>query len=221
MDKADEDAAAKRTAEIRAALRFFARALQLASMGYSPDPPEQARAAIGIALAGVIRLISDLFPDDLAFPAPLIQLRQDLDDLERGKVSKLFRPKKVAHRPPTALSEDLFRAISAAAMTRLMEGKKLSRNEAARDVARRLSKMGAKQSTGKSITPGQIAKWREEMMTELASENLAVARYELTLRMLGGMEPYEAVALMLDSLTTIAPANFPKKPPSYTISISE
>jgi hypothetical protein len=212
MDTANEGASAKRAAEIRAALGFFTVAVQMASKGYSPHPPDQAGAAVRIALAGVIKLISDLFPDEPSFPAPLIQLRQDLDDLERGKVAPFFKPAKVAHRPPTALSEDLFRAIVAAAMTRLMKGKKLSHNETAHDIARRLSKMGAKHSSGKSITPVQIGKWREKMMTELASENLAVARYELTLRMLAGTEPSEAVAMMLDALPALSPVNFPKKP---------
>jgi hypothetical protein len=213
METANEGAAARRAAEIRASLQFFARALQLASMGYTPEPPDQARTAVRIALAGVIKLISDLFPDEPSFPAPLIQLRLDLDDLERGKVSKLFKAKKVTHRPPTALSEGLFRAISAAAMTRLMEGKRLKLDEAARDVARRLSRIGAKQSSGKAITYRQIAKWREEMMTELASENHAVARYQLTLQMVAGMKPSEAVTMMLESLPDLSPANFPKKPP--------
>jgi hypothetical protein len=101
--------------------------------------------------------------------------------LERGKVSKLFKAKKVAHRPPTALSEDLFRAISAAAMTRLMEDRRLSRDEAARDIARRLSGIGAKHSSGKAITFRQIAKWREKVTAELASENQAAARYDMRL----------------------------------------
>jgi hypothetical protein len=76
MQTVNQDAAAKRAAEIRDALQFFARTLQLASMGYSPDPPAQARTAVRIALA-VIKLISDLFPDEPSFPARLIQLRQD------------------------------------------------------------------------------------------------------------------------------------------------
>jgi hypothetical protein len=214
MEIANDGAAARRAAEIRASLQFFTKTLQLASVGYAPEPPAQARAAVRIALAGVIKLISDLFPDEPSFPVPLIQLRQDLDDLERGRVSKLFKANKVANRPPLALSEGLFRAIVAAAMTRLMEDRRPSRDEAARDVARRLSKIGAKHSSGEAITYRQITKWREEMMTELASENLAVARYELTMRMLGGMEPSDAVTLMLESLPGLSPANFPKIPPS-------
>jgi hypothetical protein len=163
MATINEGAAAKRAAEIRAALQFFTRAVQMASIGYSPNPPEQARTAVRIALAGVIRLISDLFPDEPSFPAPLIQLRHDLDDLERGRVAPFFEPIKVAHRPRTASSEELFRAIVAAAMTRLTEVKGMSRDGAASNVARRLSGMGAR-SSGKAITARQIAKWREKMM---------------------------------------------------------
>ena len=211
METLNDGATANRTAEITAA---FAKAMQLASKGYSPRPSDQARTTMRIALAGVIKLISDLYPDEPSLPVPLIQLRQDLYDLDLGKVSPLFEPTKVSNRPPTALSEDLFRSIVAAAMTRLMDGKEMSRYDAARDVARRLAKMGIRHSSGKPITAGQIAKWREKMMTELASESPAVARYELTLEMLGGMEPVEAVALMLDALKDLSPANFPKKPPA-------
>jgi hypothetical protein len=213
MQKVDKDTAAKRAVEIRAGLQFFTRAIQMASIGYSPAPPQQARTAVKIALAGVIRLISDLFPQDPSFPAPLIQLRQDLDDLERGRVAPFFEPIKVSHRPPTALSEELFRAIAAAAMTRLMEVKGVGRDRAASNVARRLSGMGAK-SSAKAITARQIAKWREKIMTELASENLGVAQYQHALEIMVGLEPSEAVTLMLESLTDISPANFPKKPPA-------
>ena len=173
MATANEGAAAKRAAEIRASLQFFATALQLASTGYSPEPPDQARTALRIALAGVIKLISDLFPDEPSFPAPLIQLRQDLDDLERGRVSKLFKAKKVANRPPLALSEGLFRAIVAAAMTRLMEGRRLSRDEAARDVARRLSRMGAKHSCGTVITDVKCSACQHKLLPD---DNAGVVR---------------------------------------------
>jgi hypothetical protein len=204
----------ERAAEIRTALQFFTEALQIASKSYSATLPDQARAAVRIALVGVIKLISDLYPNEPSLPRPLNQLLQDLVDLDRGKVALLFQPAKVTNRPPTALSEDLFRALVAASMTLLMDGTEMRRDEAARDVARRLSKMGAKHSSGKLITVGQIAKWREKMMTELSSESLAVARYEFTLRMLRGMEPSDAVTMMLDSLPDLSPANFPKKPPA-------
>ncbi len=74
--------------------------------------------------------------------------------------------------------------------------------------------MGGKHSSGKAVTASQIGKWREKMMTELAAENRAVARYHLALQMVSGMEPLKAVNFLLDSLTDLSPANFPKKPPA-------
>jgi hypothetical protein len=202
------------TDERRAAIQFFTVAIQMAAKSYSADPPDRARTAIRIALAGVIRLISDLYPDEPSFPLPLIQLRYGLLDLDHGKVVPFLKPTKVSHSPGTQLSEDLFRAIVAAAMTSLVAGKKLSLNEASRDIAKRLSKMGAKHWSGKAITHGQIGKWREKMMTERAVENAAVAHYEAAKQQVIGMEPLKAVDLMLSSLTDLSPANFPKKPPA-------
>ncbi len=200
--------------EIRAAIEFFSEALGKASKSFSPTPPDQARAVVRMALVGTIQLISALYPDEPSFPLPLNQLLYDLKDLDHGKVAPLLEPTKVPNRPPAATSEELFRAIVAAAMTRLMDGRKVSRDKAASDIARRLSKMGCKDSAGKSISGSQIAKWREKMMTERAAENLAVARYQLTLQLVSGEPPVEAVAFILDSLTDLSPANFPKKPPT-------
>jgi hypothetical protein len=174
-----------------------------------PDAHWQDQLCCGsCALAGVIKLISDLFPEEPAFPAPLIQLRQDLDDLERGKVAPFFEPVKVAHRPPTALSEELFRAIAAAAMTRLMEDKDLSRDNAARDVAGRFSRMGAK-SSGEAITARQIAKWREKMMTDWPRKTRPWRDISSPSKWWPGWRLLKAVALMLGSLTDMSPA----KPP--------
>ena len=200
--------------EVRFAIQFFKEALVKASKGYSPTPPDQARAAVRVALVGTIRLISAIYPDEPSLPLPLNQLLYDLDGLDHGTVAAFFRPTKVSHRPRTALSDDLFRAIVAAAMTLLMDGTKVSRDEAAREVARRLSKMGGKHSSGKSITGSQISKWRDKMMAERAAENRGVARYQHTLQLVSGMPSPDAVALILDSLTTLSPANFPKKPPA-------
>jgi hypothetical protein len=214
MQTPDDPDKTNRSDVIRAGLQFFTRALQMASISFSPTPPDQARASIRIALVGVIKLISDLHPHEPSFSVPFNQLLYDLDDLDHGKVAPLLKPKKVRNRPRAALSEDLFRAIVAAAMTRLVNDTKMSREKAARDIARRLSKIGGKHPSGAPITPSQIGKWREKMMTERASENLAVARYERSLQLVSGMEPLEAVALMLSSLTDLSPANFPKKPPA-------
>jgi hypothetical protein len=87
----------------------------------------------------------------------------------------------------------LFKAIAAAAMTRLVENKVMQRKQASQDILKRLKAMGITHLSGKAITANQIAKWREKMMTELASENHAVARYKLALRYVSGLEPVPAV----------------------------
>jgi len=214
METPDERAKTNRSNEIRAGLQFFTEAIQMAAISFSPTPPDQARASIRIALAGVIKLISDLYPNEPSFPLPLNQLLYDLDDLEHGKVAALLTPSKVSNRPRAALSEDLFRATVAAAMTLLIAGTKLKRIEAARDMARRLSKMGCKHPSGKAFAPAEIARWREKAMRERPAENMGAARYQRTLKLAGGKAPLEAVDLILSSLIDLPSANFPNNPPA-------
>jgi len=211
METLSGDNEPSRAAQL-AAIVAFANTLRAASRIYGGSPPEQARGAIKIALHGVVTLISDLYPNEPAFPRPLNDLLYHLHDLDHGTVAAILKPTKVSNRPSMALSKELFRAIVAAAMTSLMNGGK-KKKEAARDVARRLTKMGGKSESGEIIQGGQIEKWREKMMTERPAENKGVARYQEALKMLGGMEPKEAIDLMLSSLTDLSPANFPKKPP--------
>jgi hypothetical protein len=111
METPDERAQVNRSNEIRSGLQIFSNAIQEASKRYSPDAPNQAREAIGIALVGVIQLISDLHPEEPSLPRPLNELLYGLRDLNRGKVASLFKLTKVSHSPGIALSEDLFRAV--------------------------------------------------------------------------------------------------------------
>ncbi len=196
-----------------AAIVVFTNTLREVSKIYGGRPPEESREAIKFALHGVIQLISGLYPTEPAFPRPLNDLLYALHDLDHGSVGPLLTPTMVSNRPGMALSEELFRAIVAATMTRLMEGGK-KKKDAAREVARRLAKMGGKTASGAIVRAGQIEKWREKMMTERAAENKDVARYQEALKMLGGMKPEEAVDLLLSSLTDLSPSNFPKKPPA-------
>jgi hypothetical protein len=212
MEAPSGDTEPERAAELAIAIATFTNTLRAASTIYSGSPAEQARGAIKIALHGVVTLISNLYPNEPAFPRPLNDLLYHLHDLDHGAVAVL-KPTKVSSRPSLALSEELFRAIVAAAMTSLMNGGK-KKKEAARDIARRLAKVGGKSASGEIIQAGQIEKWREKMMTERAAENKGVARYQEALEILSGMEPNEAVDLMLSSLTDLSPANFPKKPPA-------
>jgi hypothetical protein len=214
MQTPDEQARAKRSAELATAVQFFTNTIKMASANYSPTPPEQARAAVRIALVGVVRLILDFFPNEPSLPLPFNQLLYDLFDLEYGRVASFFEPKKVSNNPGISLSDGLFRAIAAAAMSRLVEGTKMSLDEAAHDIARKLSKMGGRHSSGKSIGASQITRWRETMMAGLASEDRGVARYKLTLELVAGTEPLKAVGFLMDQLPYLSPANFPKILPS-------
>jgi hypothetical protein len=108
------------------------------------------------------------------------------------------------------LADELFKAIAAAAMTRLVDV--MQRKQASQDILRRLRAMGITHLSGKAITANQIGKWREKMMRELASENLAVARYEFALKYVGGLEPVPAVKFLLDSLP--ASSTIPAIPPT-------
>jgi hypothetical protein len=192
--------ASNRPAELQAAIRFVFGALQEASAGYDRLQPE-ARGRVGKALVAAIHLISEIYPNEPSFAFPLNDLLYSLFDLDHGKVVPLLRPAKIANSPGNALADELFKAIAAAAMTRLVEGKVMQRKQASQDIVKRLKAMGITHLSGKAITANQIEKWREKMMRELASENQAVARYEFALKYVSGLEPVPAVEFLLDSLS--------------------
>src|SRR6266852_5760953 len=86
----------------------------------------------------------------------------------------------------------------------------LRRKVASQDILKRLKAMGITHLSGKAITANQVAKWRQKMMTELASENQAVARYELALKYVSGLEPVSAVKFLLRF--GICPSTIPENP---------
>jgi hypothetical protein len=131
-----------RSAELQAAIRFAFDALQKASAGYDGLQPSDARERVRVALVGLIRLISDIFPNEPRFALPLNELLYGLIDLDRGKVVPLLSPTKTPNNPGNALADELFRAIPAAAMTRLVEGKLMNRLPASKDIVKRLNRMG-------------------------------------------------------------------------------
>jgi beta-lactamase class D len=96
-------------------------------------------------------------------------------------------------------------------MTTLMRDQEIDRNVAARKIATRLNEMGY---GDEKLSAGQVAKWREKMMTESAAENLAVQRYQLSLELVKTTEPAAAVKFLLDNLPILHPAHFPKRRPS-------
>jgi hypothetical protein len=213
MTAPQQDASSIRQNELGAAMQFLAFALRVAS-NYDPAQPDHGRGSVRTALVGVINLISELFPREPSLPVALNHLLYGLWDLDRGKVVPLLEPAKPSTNPGLSLTEDLFRAIPAAAMTRLTDDRLMKRADAGRDIARKLTKMGFRHPSGKPITGSQVAKWREKMMTERADENRAVAQYQLALVTVKAMKPLEAVEFLMRSMPQLYPPNFPKTPPS-------
>lgn len=202
----------QRQAELASAMRFLSAALHAASQ-YDPGLPDHGRKHVVQALVGVNQLIAALFPNQPVLPVALIDLACALKDLDRGIVAPLLRPTEVSHRPPNALAAELFRALPAAAMTLEMEAGK-SRKDAGKEVAAQLTRMGYRDSSGNFVEGSQIAKWREKMMTERAAENLSVARYELALDQVKGLDPHEAAKSLLANMPALHPPTIPKKPTS-------
>ncbi len=213
MTAPQQDASPIRENELGAAMEFLALALRAAST-YDPAQPDHGRGSVRAALGGVIRLIAELFPNQPSLPIALNHLLYGLWDLDRGKVVPLLEPAKPSTNPGLSLTEDLFRAIPAAAMTKLTDSRVMKRADAARNIARRLSKMGFTRPSGDAITGPQVAKWREKMMTERAAENRAVAQYQFALETVKTMEPHKAVEFLMGSMPHLYPPNFPKTPPS-------
>ena len=200
------------SAAVSAAMQFLNLALTAASH-YDPSLPDHGRKHVVQALVGVNQLLASLFPNKPTLPIALIDLACALKDLDRGIVAPMLRPAKVDHRPPSAITAEMFRALPAAAMTLQMKTGMPLKN-ASREIAEQLNKMGFRDSRGDRIKGAQVAKWREKMTTERAAENLAVARYELALKSVEGLPPSEAVELVLANVPALTPPKNPKKPPS-------
>jgi hypothetical protein len=194
-----------REAELAVAIQQFWTRLQMAS-AYDPASQDAGRSSARIALIAVMDFLAVLYPKLSPLPLALQDLLQGLTDLDRGTVISLLRPSKKRGRRPKRLSDELFRAIAAAAMTSLMKSSEMDRDLAARNIARRLNEMGY--GPGR-LTAVQLAKWREKMMTERAAENLAVQRYELALKCVQELEPAEAARFLLSNLPILHPMYFP------------
>jgi len=107
------------SAELTAAMHRLSLALGAASR---PDPNERGhgRHHVVQALVAVNQLIAALFPNMTTLPVPLIDLACALKDLDRGIVAPMLKPADISHRPPNAITAELFRALPAAAMTLMM-----------------------------------------------------------------------------------------------------
>jgi hypothetical protein len=198
-----------REAEISAAIQQLWMKLQMAG-GYNPAATDHGRSSARIALIAVLEFLAVLFPDTPTLPLALQDLLQALVDLDRGTPNPLFQRSKARGRAPIPLGEDLFRAMVAAAMTKRMEAEEISREQAARDIARRLGELGYRPGR---VQPGQIEDWRDKMR-EGDTASLAVQRYRLALQWVEAKRPIEGVKFLLGHLPSLYPTNFPKSRPA-------
>jgi hypothetical protein len=129
-----------REAEIAAAIQQFWIRLQIAS-SYDPAARDSGRSSARIALIAVMEFLAVLYPKLSPLPLALQDLLQGLTDLDRGTIIPLLTPSKKRGRRPNELSDELFRAIAAAAMTILMKSPEMDRILASRNIARQLSEM--------------------------------------------------------------------------------
>ena len=213
MQESVENVGTNREAELAAAMHFLNFALG-AGGSYDPTQPDHGRASIKAALVGVIRLIGALFPNKPALPISLNHLLYALHDLDRGKVSPLLEPATASKNPGLSLTDELFRAIPAAAMTCLVKKQRVKRSDAAKEVARRLTAMGYRSHAGEQFEASQIAKWREKITTERPAENRATANYQLALEMVKALEGRAAFDYLMGTIPALYPPNFPKISPS-------
>ena len=203
--RADGTTPTAREAEITSAIQQLWMKLQMAG-GYNPAAADHGRSSARIALIAVVEFLAVLFPDTPTLPLALQDLLQALVDLDRGTPNPLFERSKARGRAPIPLSEDLFRAIVAAAMTKRMEAREISREQAARDIARRLGELGYQPGR---IQYNQIEDWRDKMR-EGDTASLAVQRYRLALKLVEPKGPIEGAKFLLGNLPALYPANFPK-----------
>ena len=126
----------------------------------------------------------------------------------------MLEPATASKNPGLSLTDELFRAIPAAAMTCLVKKQRVKRSDAAKEVARRLTAMGYRSHAGEQFEASQIAKWREKITTERPAENRATANYQLALEMVKALEGRAAFDYLMGTIPALYPPNFPKIPPS-------
>lgn len=211
-ERSADSSLSDRSRRIIGALHALAQTLYAASQYNSEVDPTLARKAIGNVLIRVIDLVLELHPDQPSLPLSLSQLLLALKDLDRGAVSPLLTPEKTSARPPDRFNEVFLRAVAAAAMTVLVDGG-VRRDDASQYVAHSMRKMGYR-LRGNAPDAKQIARWRATLMGKKRSDAKDVKRYQDALIEMKDKEPYQAADILLSSLPSMHPPNFPKKPPS-------
>lgn len=145
------------------------------------DDPESQRQAAMMSLAAVIDFLNSV--DDChreQLGKPLVTLFIALDALDKGKRSPLLGPTKQGGRPADTDFEAGYKAEAAAAMTLLMDNG-LRQKEAARKVAKELSRFGYRLPGGRAPSARTVRGWRDECIGHHGGKTIG-KRYEATLK---------------------------------------
>jgi hypothetical protein len=177
----------RRDAPIEDKLLHLHRALKLSDLLYAleldaieqePPDPHSLRYAVDVALMSVI----SFFDSENLESRTLRGLAMALEDLEQGHVGPLLtRPKiskradRRATRPPDSVSIQGLKAMAAAAMELLMRADGLSKEKAARWVARKLAKTSFNKYGNKPITYSTIRGWRDKYINAVDEADAAAA----------------------------------------------
>lgn len=196
-------------------LARLALALGLAAEVYDPGSEDGGRISVLMSLRAVDDFLMANFGSTTpSLLVPLRQLQYALHGLGRGNVEPMMAPKKVAHRPRGSPAIEAFRALAAVAMDLLVLAG-VARKQAARDVARELSRMGYTDGPGKVITGERVEDWRDRVMQEWPAESEAAARFQRMKAQLEARFPSDrkaAARFLLGRLPLVVP--IPKKAPS-------
>jgi hypothetical protein len=187
--------------------------LRLSTNMFDADADDGGRWCVSMSLTAIDDFLRPLLGrEDSSVLNPFHQLQYALYDLGHGRVRRLLAPRPVSARPKNSVAIEGFRAFAAVAMDLFVKGG-VPRKQAARDVARALSRMGYNNGPGKIITGPRVEDWRDRIMKKTPENKAAAARFHRMKKELETRYPEDLTAaarFLLARLPTVVP--IPKKP---------
>jgi hypothetical protein len=144
------------------ACRDFAHELDRAAEDDGPFKADGGRNRAAASLNVVIHFLQHGLKEHQLNLGPLYALVAALDDLDRGALPLMLRPRKVAHRPPEQSCRDQIKKFAAVTCTALMRTR-LTREEAAKRVLKTLLDVGFFVGERKTPTYRTILNWRNRV----------------------------------------------------------
>jgi hypothetical protein len=123
---------------------------------------DNGRAAAIFQLSAILKFFeADIQTKGLT--TPLCVLLSALADLHKGgKPAKILEPQKLGHRQRDDIVLRTVKVVAAIIMDQLREHAKLSRSDAAKEVAKVFSEYGLRNFQGRAISATAITKWRDQ-----------------------------------------------------------